>query len=333
LICGTVYATLDAMNPSDAAARKNRAAALAAAEAELEAAIAILFDRRCVAYSACVHVVRGWQALARLKDGAREESLASRWLTQLDAHDFDFRSPAEQAEWERSLLQVAAASASFDGAGSAAPSKSDLLVHCKRLERTLRRASARLRIETPAGRRKRQVAVVAAVLAVLAAAAYEHFGLRVRGPWSGRYYSNPSLIGVPALRQDADVFFDWGDDAPMAGMPRDDFSVSWDTCFRVAEPQKWRFVLGSDDGSRFAIDGKTLIDNWGPHDFRMAEGEADLAPGVHRLTVSFFDKSGAARIALRAGRSGGPLQPLPAHDLASPRQAADGSPFCPDEAG
>jgi hypothetical protein len=321
------------MNPSDAAARKNRATALAAAEAELEAAIAILFDRRCVSDSACVHVVRGWQALARLEDDAREENVASHWVTQLDAHDCEFRSPAERAEWERSLLQIAAASASFDGAGRAAPAKSELLAQCRRLERTLRRASARLRIETPARRRKRRVTMVVAILAVVAAAAYEYFGLPIGGPWLGRYYSNPSLIGVPALRQDADVFFDWGDDAPMVGMPRDDFSVSWDTCFRVAAPEKWRFVLGSDDGSRFAIDGKTLIDNWGPHDFRMAEGEADLAPGLHLLTVSFFDKSGAARIALRAGRSGGPLQALPAHDLAAPQRAGDASPSCADHPG
>jgi hypothetical protein len=320
------------MNPSDAAARTNRAAALAAAEAELEAAIAILFDRRCVADSACIHVVRGWQALARLDD-PREESVASHWVTQLDAHDCDFRSPAERAEWERSLLGIAAASASFNGAGRAAPAKSELLAQCRRLERTLRRAAARLRIQTPARRRKRHAVMVVAVLAVVAAAAYEYFGLPIGGPWLGRYYSYPLLVGVPALRQDADVFFDWGDDAPMAGMPRDDFSVSWDTCLRVAVPEKWRFVLGSDDGSRLAIDGKTLIENWGPHDFRMAENEADLAPGIHRLTVSFFDKSGAARIALRAGRSGGPLQPVPAHDLAAPQRAGPGSPFCGDESG
>jgi len=321
------------VNRSDGAQRKTRADALATAEAEVAAALAILFDRRCRPSQSGVHIVRGWQALARLTtEESPAEGTTSRWMAMLDARDLGFSSPGERVAWEKAIVDLAAGSMIGAVAGAAtAPSRRDLLAHVRRLERALRRASSRLRIATPSKRRRRIALGVAVVVIGAAVGAYRVYGLPSGGPWLGRYYPNIDLVGEPTLRRERDVFFDWGDDPPFAPLPADDFSAAWDTCLRVAEKQKLRFVLGSDDGSRLAIDGKRVIDNWGPHDFRIAEGEAELAAGTHLVTVEFFDKAGAARVALRVAQVGGALEPLPAGDLSAPRRGPDGTTFCPGD--
>ena len=98
------------------------------------------------------------------------------------------------------------------------------------------------------------------------------------GSWRALYYDNPELAGEPtAAVTNAEVDFYWGDGAPRGDIPRDDFSVRWDTCLRVDDPVRATFELGSDDGAYLLVDGQTIIDNGGNHIFLTERGEMDLA--------------------------------------------------------
>jgi hypothetical protein len=132
---------------------------------------------------------------------------------------------------------------------------------------------------------------------------YEHLGLaraqfwleKVSSypDWKGEYYSNTKLSGSPALtRNDPNIDFNWGAGAPAAGLPADNFSVRW-TRKRDFAAGNYRFTVQVDDGVRFWVDGKILIDQW--HD-GVATYRADtyLAEGQHDLRLEMYERRGGA---------------------------------------
>ena len=148
------------------------------------------------------------------------------------------------------------------------------------------------------------------------------------GPWRAAYYANAELAGEPTVVvTNATIDFAWGEGAPRGDIPRNDFSVRWDTCLRVDEPVRAAFVLGSDDGAYLLVDDRTIIDNGGNHIFVTKTGEVELAPGVHHLKVRYSESSGGAGVRLTG--DGGLLAPerlaLPTNDRASPCDPADGA--------
>ena len=52
------------------------------------------------------------------------------------------------------------------------------------------------------------------------------------------------------------------------------------------------FHLGSDDGSRLAVAGKVVVDNDGPHGYILRSGAVDLKPGMHKVVITFFERTG-----------------------------------------
>jgi len=66
------------------------------------------------------------------------------------------------------------------------------------------------------------------------------------------------------------------------------FAIEYSGKFWVQFPGIYRFSLLSDDGSKLWIDGKLVIDNDGIHAPREVFGERDLAAGIHRIEVGYF---------------------------------------------
>ncbi len=66
------------------------------------------------------------------------------------------------------------------------------------------------------------------------------------------------------------------------------FAIDYTGRFWIAEPGLYRFELTSDDGSRLYIDGQLIIDNDGQHTPATKVGKVDLAGGIHRIRVSYF---------------------------------------------
>ncbi|MHB1296566.1 MAG: PA14 domain-containing protein [Anaerolineae bacterium] len=111
--------------------------------------------------------------------------------------------------------------------------------------------------------------------------------------WKGEYYANRDLTGSPALvRNDADISFDWGKNAPAAQMPADNFSVRWSRSLDLSEGN-YRFWASVDDGVRLWVDDLLLIDRWqaGPVD---DAGYIWLDRGPHDVRVEYMEGSGNA---------------------------------------
>ena len=125
------------------------------------------------------------------------------------------------------------------------------------------------------------------------------------GRWRGDYFDNASLLGEPVLvREDEDINFNWILDSPGAGIPHDNFSVRWTGQFNFEERGDYRFFANADDGIKVYVDGWLVIDAWHtviPVDY---EGRlADIEPGLHTVTVEYFESGGHAHVRVWAERS------------------------------
>lgn len=83
---------------------------------------------------------------------------------------------------------------------------------------------------------------------------------------------------------------------------REDFSLRLHGCLRVRARGKFAFRVSGDDGARLYVGDKVVADAWGQ---RTSKGAAiDLAKGKHRLTIEYFNVSGAAVLAAEMAVAG-----------------------------
>lgn len=116
--------------------------------------------------------------------------------------------------------------------------------------------------------------------------------------WRGEYYDNPNLAGEPVLvRDDPALDFNWASASPGPNVPADNFSVRWSRPFEFAEQGDYRFWADVDDGVKLYLDGWLIIDEWNTNPYVLHSGTfADIKPGLHTLTVEFFEAAGDAHI-------------------------------------
>ncbi len=112
------------------------------------------------------------------------------------------------------------------------------------------------------------------------------------------YWRYPTEKGQSMERIDHAIDFDWGLKAPLKGFPVDKFSIRWEGCVLVEKGDRAVLEAGADDAIRVVVDGRTVIDDWGAHGFRLRQAKQALAPGKHPIRVTYQDRKGAARVYL-----------------------------------
>jgi hypothetical protein len=116
--------------------------------------------------------------------------------------------------------------------------------------------------------------------------------------WRGEYFSNPNLAGSPVLvRDDSALDFNWGAGSPDPSVPTDNFSARWTRPFEFSEQGDYRFLADVDDGVKLYLDGWLIIDEFNTNPYILHSGVfADVKPGVHTITVEFFEAAGEAHL-------------------------------------
>ncbi len=113
--------------------------------------------------------------------------------------------------------------------------------------------------------------------------------------WRGEYYGNTNLSGAPTLvRNDTTLLFDWGADAPAAGLPADGFSARW-TRTLLTDAGPHQVTASADDGVRVWVDGTLLLDAWDGTSGQQA-GHIWLQQGLHELRVEYVEQAGLASV-------------------------------------
>lgn len=107
--------------------------------------------------------------------------------------------------------------------------------------------------------------------------------------WKGEYFPNKNLEGGPILtRNDANVDFDWGLNAPAPGLPGDSFSVRWSRTLDF-DGGTYRLNVTADDGVRVYVDGNRVIDQWRDGSGnRVFKAELPL-DGEHQIIIEYYD--------------------------------------------
>ncbi len=80
------------------------------------------------------------------------------------------------------------------------------------------------------------------------------------------------------------------------GPRKDRFGIVFSGYWKTDIDDKFKFRLGSDDGSKLVIDGKTIITNDGIHPVVFKESECELSAGLHEIRVEFFENSGGEEL-------------------------------------
>ena len=120
------------------------------------------------------------------------------------------------------------------------------------------------------------------------------------GVFRGEFFANENLTGEAALVQEATAIdFDWGRGAPK-GLPNDHFSARWTG--RIGPFRRtatYRFATSSDDGVRLFVDGRKVIDAWGPADSATHTATVRLEAGKsYDVRLEYQELDGGANVHL-----------------------------------
>lgn len=116
--------------------------------------------------------------------------------------------------------------------------------------------------------------------------------------WTAQYFSNPWLIGAPAYtRPEAAVDYDWGNGAPIAGLPADNFSARWTRTLVLPSARTVTFYVRADDGTRVWVDGQLILDRWYDQPATTTHtASVNLPAGSHTVMLEYYEHLGLASV-------------------------------------
>lgn len=304
----------DVEHPSPQASSPQAAAAFTddhTAAAELEAAARLIADADLDPALGAEHIRRAAIILAR--EAGHPDPAA--WTAQQCDHALErdeFAAGKRALDWVFGTQGVRAT--------SVLPTRSDFLFLIRAL------AAATRDVEAPRKDEAYRIGLmlIFGVLILMIAAPIYGFIRGPIGPWKGRYYDGKKFKGEPEVEHALHIDFDWKREPPMRKLGPDRWSVIWDTCWIVDEPQEVRFRIRSDDGSRLYLDGEKVLENWGNHAARTRTGRATVQDGLHHLRIEYYEASKEAMIKLEvAYGKDGEWQPLSPANLKRPSSDED----------
>ena len=123
------------------------------------------------------------------------------------------------------------------------------------------------------------------------------FGTSYPTTWRGEFYGNDWLAERPlAIMNTNTLDFEWADGSPAPGVPDDHFTDRW-LRYVNFEAGFHRFTVFTDDGVRFWIDDRLVLESW-QHQRQTYEVTVYLEAGYHRLRVEHWEDYGWAALSL-----------------------------------
>ncbi|NOY78863.1 MAG: glucan 1,4-alpha-glucosidase [Calditrichaeota bacterium] len=117
----------------------------------------------------------------------------------------------------------------------------------------------------------------------------------------GDYFTNKNLEGNPLFsRTDATIDFDWGGGSPdPSKIPTDKFSVRWTGYLIPPETRTYKIGVVTDDGVRFYLDGKLVVDQWVDRAATQNVISVKLEAGkAYPIQIDYFEDMGDAVVKL-----------------------------------
>jgi beta-glucosidase len=116
----------------------------------------------------------------------------------------------------------------------------------------------------------------------------------------GRYFNNPTFEGKPVIsRIDEQINFIFHLDSPDEKLNKDEFSIIWTG--KLVAPSSGKYIIGtsSDDGTYLYLNGKRIVNNWGPHGVVTKTDTVGLEKDKsYDIKIEYFENVGGASVVL-----------------------------------
>lgn len=109
--------------------------------------------------------------------------------------------------------------------------------------------------------------------------------------------SQDPALKAAAEKTVSDLYFAWWNH-PAEGVKADRFATSATATLNIPAG-RYRFTITSDDGVRFFLNDRCLIDRWNVHEPTTDEVEIDLNDGEHSLRIEYFEAGGFGTLDFR----------------------------------
>lgn len=122
--------------------------------------------------------------------------------------------------------------------------------------------------------------------------------------FKSEYFSNISLEGKPMLtRTEPRLENSWQEGEKIADkLTANNFSARYSTTFKPTTTGSITFELNADDGYRFIINGKNVIDAWSRNRWGAKTYKLETSKdSVYNLVIEYWQGEGSANVRLRAG--------------------------------
>ena len=91
---------------------------------------------------------------------------------------------------------------------------------------------------------------------------------------------------------------------------KEQFALRFDGTIRIDKDGEYRFLIGSDDGSRLLIDEKEIVKVDGVHPFQQARKAMKMTAGLHTVVVEYFEQGGEESLQVDFEGPGATQMPL-----------------------
>ena len=118
--------------------------------------------------------------------------------------------------------------------------------------------------------------------------------------FKAEYFAGKTLAGTPlASSCIADVNFDWAYNAPVTGVPADNFSARYTNVSTYTAGTRTITIKG-DDGVRLYLDGQLVpgLNGWVDQGATTYQANVDFTAGQHTLVLEYYEATGTAVVSL-----------------------------------
>ncbi|MBL7145414.1 MAG: hypothetical protein ISS76_14360 [Phycisphaerae bacterium] len=151
---------------------------------------------------------------------------------------------------------------------------------------------------------------------------------KVGGGVRADYYKGMNFEELVLNRVDPQIDFNWSSGAPDESVGEDGFSVRWSGQVEAAFTETYTFYTRTDEGVRFWVEGRQLVDNWVDRSPIEDKAAINLIAGqIYGIVMEYYENEGGAVAELRWSSQRTPKQIIPQAALSLPVMASGANPM------
>lgn len=141
----------------------------------------------------------------------------------------------------------------------------------------------------------------------------------------GNYYNGLNFNTIVGSKKDANINFNWGSTAPVAGINSNVYSIRWSGLIKPLYSETYTYYVTSDDGCRLYVNDQLVVSKWIDDGGTTYSGSISLVAGQkYNIKLEYFENTGDAKCILEWASTSQSRQVIPQSQLYSSELSGDG---------